>query len=657
MFVTYDGIQGPEVYAWLNKATDGSENGEWRLLDHYGPNAAPDCTQSNYHGFWIHSPEYETGVHKLRISAVKRDSGANAKRDTTYTIGYIRPSDVRLLSPSTWTNNGTWWNTHTIHFEWGQSLRAEWYTLRVSTISNPWSDLLPLLEQTFSPNETFFDYTFDRDYPKLYWSVRAGNSAGTTDSGPDVWFGIDTVIPTCQMQNLPSSTYENVFQVNWSGTDDSSGVRAFDIQYRDTNRSEWLDWLSDTPIAKPYELFNGLAGHIYEFRCRAIDQAGNIGVFPIQPDISVKIDPASRPQTAWWDPSYQYKRNLIIQNNMTSLELPAGYPVHLHFDNSTIPTAAEIYNSSLSTPKCNDLRIVSNDTVELNRFVENCSSTAIDIWFRSQVNVLGGSTNNGTHQLYYGNISPSAPMQDSNQIWYPFKESDTTYLYFFQEGTGAVTYDASGNGRNCTIDPSVQWSDSKFGRGLQFFRINNGDSRSLQCGNAILLSSFTIEFWYRSDMTTDVGRIISQIPDFNQGPGGNWIVNDDGKISIVIWTPNGGGSEAKSNFNLRDPQYLGKWVHIAITFNGINEVKFYINGDLDSTKYLNDTGVSTYSVPFEIGSSQGIAQIKGILGTLKISSGVKTSFPYGQFGKITSEPTIAIGALLTPPTAGSADLA
>ena len=35
--VTYDGIRAPDVYAWLNYAPDNSESGEWRLLDHYGP--------------------------------------------------------------------------------------------------------------------------------------------------------------------------------------------------------------------------------------------------------------------------------------------------------------------------------------------------------------------------------------------------------------------------------------------------------------------------------------------------------------------------------------------------------------------------------------------------------------------------------------------
>ncbi|MCE7859975.1 MAG: hypothetical protein DYG86_09340 [Chloroflexi bacterium CFX2] len=45
-FVIYDGIISLDVRAWINEATDGTENGERRLLDHYGPNTTPDCTQS-----------------------------------------------------------------------------------------------------------------------------------------------------------------------------------------------------------------------------------------------------------------------------------------------------------------------------------------------------------------------------------------------------------------------------------------------------------------------------------------------------------------------------------------------------------------------------------------------------------------------------------
>ena len=656
VFVTYDGIQGPEVYAWLNKAPDGSENGEWRLLDHYGPNAPPDCTQSNYHGFWIHSPEYETGIHKLRISAVKRDSGANAKIDTTYTVGYIRPSDVKLLAPSTWSNNGTWWNQRTIHFEWSPSLRAEWYKLRVSTNSNPWSDPAPIVDQTFPPGVTSFDYTFSRDYPKLYWSVQAGNSAGTIDSGTDIWFGIDTVGPTCQVQSLPSSTYENVFQVNWSGGDDSSGLRAYDIQYRDTSRSEWLDWLSNTPITKPYELFNGLPGHVYEFRCRAIDRAGNVGVYPTQPDTSIKIDPASRPPTAWWDSSYQYKRNLIIQNNMTTLELPAGYPVHLHFDSSTTPTAAEIYNASLSNPKCNDLRIVFNNTSELDRIVDKCQQDQIDIWFRTQTPVQASGIDNQSYSLYFGNSNAVRPPSSRNKVFYPEIDSNHLRVFDMREGSGFIIYDAVGNG-NATISSELSWTTTgKFGPAI----LSPGDvdpepRPGIDAGIGPQPScSMSVELWVKRLEGHSYSGILAHQEGGWSNPG-RWVfMIDNRKLNFTVYDV----GRALSNRNIDESTFFNSWHHFAATYDCSGVIRLYIDGELDNTVYLDKGGMNPATVPLKLLSTpyQSV-RLAGEVSHFAISNIARTDFSYGKFAKITFEPEVLAGGVLIPPTAGSADLA
>jgi hypothetical protein len=441
VFVTYDGIQGPEVYAWINYAPDGSDTGEWHLLDHYGPNAPPDCTQSNYHGFWIRSPSFESGTHLIRINAVKRDSGANATKTTTYTIDYIKPPDPLPLSPSSDRNNGTWWNTPTIHFEWGSALRADTYTLRLSTYSDPFTDPNPVFEQTVDAATTSLDYTFTQDYPQLYWKARANNAVGYGDSPGNVWFGIDRVIPTCQVQPLPEKVYENVFQVSWAGTDDSSGIRSFDIQYQDSGRDEWRDWQVGQPSSKTYDLFTGQPGHTYYFRCRATENAGNLGSYPGEADTFTMIDPASRPPTVWWDGAYAFKRNITVLNNMPDVNLPANYPVHIRFDDTTVPTAAELYNASQSAQKCDDLRIVFNNETEINRVVLVCSSTAIDIWFRTQVSIPAGTSEDISHQLYVGNANPGTPPANPSQVWYPLLEGDTTNLYFFEEGSGSIIYD------------------------------------------------------------------------------------------------------------------------------------------------------------------------------------------------------------------------
>ena len=659
VLVTYEGIIAPEVRGFINGAADGSESGPWYMLDHYGPNTTPDCTNSNEHGFWIRSLYYETGNHVIRINADKRDSGASRTRTTNYNIAYIRPPSPVLLAPSTPDDNGTWWNTLAITFQWNLALRTESQTLRVSTSPGIWNDPSPLVNVSLGASATSHTHTFSQDYGKLYWGVRATNSAGYSDSAGGVWFGIDRVVPTCTVQTLPATTWESVFQVNWSGSDNSALVRSYDIQYLDTGRGEWKDWLLDVPESKTYDTFLGQPGHEYGFRCRTTDKAGNTNNYPAIADTSIRVDPTTRPPTPWWDPAYSGKRNLIIQNNMPSIALPVGYPVHLHFDNTTAPTAAELYNASQSSTKCNDLRMVYNDDPpELDRLVPNCSSSAIDIWFRTQVSIPGGSYDNTAHQLYFGNPSAGTPPANPSNVWYPYRESDTTYLYFLQEGQGSIAYDSSVNSRNCSIDSTVQWAPSKFGNGLRFNRANYGDSRSLNCGSAIALSSFTIEFWYKPD-ADDGGRIAGELAGGGNGGGGsNWLLtNFEGRIRFDTW-PCGtcGSSEVRSDFNLRNSQYSGKWNHIAVTFNGGNEVKFYINGALDSTKYLSQSGINTFTPPLEIGSAEGIGQVKANMGAFRISSGVKTSFPYGAFANFTNEPTTEVGSIVTPPGSGSPDL-
>lgn len=656
--ITYGGVQAPEVYAWINTATDGSENGEWRMLDHYGPSAPPDCTQSNYHGWWIRSPVYETGNHLVRINAIKRDSGANATRTTNYNIAYIAPPSPQLIAPATFNNNGTWFNSLTSAFQWNLALRTESQQLRVSTNPDMWNDPTPLLDVPLDAVTTAYTHTFSQDNAPLYWGIRAINSTGSTPSAGNVWFGIDRVVPMCSVQTPVTTTYETFFQVNWSGTDNSAGISTFDIQYLDSGRSEWSDWLS-VPVSKTYELFIGQPGHTYAFRCRATDNANNTGDYPTTPDTAVLIDPTARPGTPWWNAAYSGKRNLAILNNMLGTDLPAGYPVHLHFDAGTSPSAADIYNASQSPTKCDDLRVVYNDTTELNRVVQSCTSSAIDIWFRSQVSIPGGTSDTTAHQLYYGNASAGSPPADPSQVWYPYRESDTAYLYFLQEGSGSTAYDASGYGRNCSINSSVQWSTSKWSNGLRFNRANGGDSRSLWCGGAAPLSSFTIEFWYKRDSDGD-GRIAGELSGGGNGGGGNnWLLQDsNGRMRLDVWPcPTCGSSEVRSDFSLKDAPYAGQWNHIAITFNGGNEVRFYINGSLDSIKYLPLSGINTYSPPLEIGSVEGIGQIKANLGAFRISSGVKTSFPYGSFAAITNEPTTAVGDVIAPPITGTVDLA
>jgi hypothetical protein len=645
--ITYDGIQAPDVYAWINLAADGSQNGNWKMLDHYGPNASPDCTSANVHGWWIRSPEFDTGNHAIKVNAIKRDSGANQTSLFSYNIAYMRPQAPQAISPSSFNNNGTWWNSTTINFQWGAVARVSTYTLRVSTNSNPWADLSPILNVDFGPGVTSYSYTFSQDYPALYWSVKATNSSGSADTGGGIWLGIDRIQPSCQVQSLPAISYENVFKVSWLGIDNAAGIRSYDIQYADSGRNEWVDWLTAVPATKTYELLNGQPGHTYQFRCRPIDNAGNIGVYPTAFDTFIKIDPSARPPEAWWNNAYAAKRNLTILNNMPATLLPTGYPVHLRFDSGTTPSAAEIYNGSLSSPKCNDVRIVSNNTTELNRVVNSCTSSLIDIWFRTQATINGSTSDQSTHQLYFGNPLPGTVQENKGNVFYPSKDANTTGLWYMTEGQGGVVYDQSGNNLNCNLDPTTSWvSQGKFISALHF--LSGTDGATVDCGTSSIYNTqnLTIEFYFRSTNNNLWGRFVGNMGNGSQ----RWALDtQNNQPCLTVWAVNGGnGICATQGFT------DGLWHHAAFTVNG-TQMAIYLDGQLNKTGTLPGV-IKSGNLPLTIGSWENGARTFAEITGVRLSNIARTDFSYGAFVTIVNEPTVIAGALISPPSAGTTDL-
>ncbi|MCX6020437.1 MAG: hypothetical protein NTZ05_01675 [Chloroflexi bacterium] len=641
--VTYGGIQGPNVRAWINRAQDGSENGEWRQLDGYGPNAGPDCTRSDLWGFWIRSPEYESGPHAIKVAAVKPDSGANQQRMTSYTIAYIKPNDPQPISPSTGEHNGSFWNKLTIPFEWTPTLRTDTYQLRISTSSDVWNDPTPVLNTIVPGGTTSYAATFPQDYQKLYWSLRSINSVGYGEfSG--VWFGIDRVPPTCTVQNLLPTVYDTVFQVTWGGTDNAAGVRAWDIQVQDSGRGVWTDWLTNVPVGKTTEFFTGQTGHRHAFHCRATDNGGTMGNYPAAADTATVINPNARPPTPWWDFAYNQKRNLPILNNMGAVTLPSGYPVRLQFDANSAPTAQELHGASTAGVKCDDLRIVANDITEMDRFVESCTPSLITIWFRNQAAIAGGASNVTTHQLYYGNSSATNPPSQRNGVFYPVVDGNTVRAYDMRAGSGLTLQDASGK-FDATLQPQHTWVAGKFSYAI----LNPCDCTPeprllIRAGsNDMPSSAFTIEGWVRFRAGDDGGGMI-----MSQGvPSGKRRLSlsmDDHRLAMQILHPDDTSDVVKSNGRFSDQTYYNLLHHFAVTYNGDREVRFYIDGVSDSIRTISKSGVMAVNAPLYLaGQEYGADLLRGTLGPFALSTVARTDFSYGQFAAITTEPTVATG--------------
>jgi hypothetical protein len=195
---------GVEIYA--NTATDGSASGEWQWID---PVIGVCNLDENYPDRWPqwHTRAQPDGTHLIRGKAWRGNYGQPGYKEriveTTYTLLRRRPSNVQLINPG----QNAWFNTRTITFRWNpeESLRVNTFAFHVST--NPDPVVNPIVNQTFSASTREYTYTFDQDYPSLYWGVQACNELGCSDRAIG-HFGIDRTVPSSAINPLNPTTFE-----------------------------------------------------------------------------------------------------------------------------------------------------------------------------------------------------------------------------------------------------------------------------------------------------------------------------------------------------------------------------------------------------------------------------------------------------------------
>lgn len=117
------------------------------------------------------------------------------------------------------------------------------------------------------------------DTPDQIVSLRAiasdTNGIATTLTAQNLTLDRFAPVPSIAVPGFPPA--DGAFIVNWSGSDNLSGVASYDVQYRDRPDGGWVDWQSQT--TETYAVFVGEGEHNYYFRVRARDRAGNLSAF------------------------------------------------------------------------------------------------------------------------------------------------------------------------------------------------------------------------------------------------------------------------------------------------------------------------------------------------------------------------------------------
>ena len=179
--------------------------------------------------------------------------------------------------------------------------------------------------------------------------------------------------------------------------------------------------------------------------------------------------------------------------------------------------------------------------------------------------------------------------------------------WLFNEGSGTVTADVSGNGRNGDLVNGAAWSsDTPSGSGYAIHL--NGLNSYVQVSSSSSLKytggGLTMALWMKPDSAGASGCLICK--PWNASGEYNYTLTYDGSIAIGLR-----GSASWSTGAVA-PVARGKWSFVAVTIDASKNVKLYVDGTL---KYSGTHSLSSF-VPVSGDQNTPLA-----IGTL---------FPYGS---------------------------
>ncbi len=200
----------------------------------------------------------------------------------------------------------------------------------------------------------------------------------------------------------------------------------------------------------------------------------------------------------------------------------------------------------------------------------------------------------------------------------------------FDEGSGIMTYDGSGNENNGTLNGNPQWVTGKTGGALEF----DGNDDYVSCGNDASLDitdNLTIAVWVK---TNDSGN--SQHNPYVTKGDHSYAIKHHISNSIEFFIYH------DRNWNLVNfpvgGSFNGVWHHLAGTYDGTN-LKLYIDGKLEATAaYTGSIGSSSFSV--NIGRNAQTGQFyKGVIDDVRIYNRTLTGDEIAKIysGEITDE--------------------
>jgi hypothetical protein len=178
----------------------------------------------------------------------------------------------------------------------------------------------------------------------------------------------------------------------------------------------------------------------------------------------------------------------------------------------------------------------------------------------------------------------------------------------FDEGSGTVAYDSSGNGNDGNLTNGPTWTDGKIGGALSFDGVN--DYVDLGQKNLGVNSNLSISYWFKPNNGN--GVIVEQGWNYTGNEFG-WVVylGTNNHTKVAARSISFGSGDNTGNYNgsaivqdAADTVDLNVWQHVSVIKVGTN-IKIYLVGSLSHEGQIQKSAI-TYNSGYSLSIGKGL---------------------------------------------------
>ena len=199
-------------------------------------------------------------------------------------------------------------------------------------------------------------------------------------------------------------------------------------------------------------------------------------------------------------------------------------------------------------------------------------------------------------------------------------DKNTVAVWLFEEGSGKVVKDASGNGHDGEFTGSLQWVKARYGTGLEF----PGDGSGyivVDSTKKLELETLSIEAWVKVKEPTDKwqGILCKQEVGCTDRNYGIWVQVNQKVLHAQI------GANGACAFNMNGTMEItdNVWHHLAFTYDG-DMGRLYVDGRLETEKPNTNSFQSTAPITIGVPNVDNTNGLLGVIEEIRISNIART---------------------------------